>query len=77
MVVVSVGDNSCKIKSIEVCLFDLKEIRRCIKHIPSQVLWAHHVLGEVCKLWSHDIVQGETLYPIMSGQVILKIANML
>ena len=69
VIVVSAQDNSFKMATVVVVLVNLKEIREGIIHIPSQVLRLHCVPGDVCELWLHDIVQGESLYPIMSGQV--------
>ena len=77
MIVVLVRDNSCEMVTVKVSLIDLKEIRECIVHIALQVLQTHCVPGEACEFWSHDIVHRETLYPIMCGQVRLKIANMI
>ncbi len=76
-IVVSVRDNSSKSWTVKVSLVNLEEIRNGIIHIPSQVLQAHCVPGEISKSWSHDVVQVETLYSIMGGQVRFKIMNML
>ncbi len=46
-------------------------------NISSQVLWIHHVPGVMCKLWSCNVIQGESLNPLMTGRVRFKITNML
>ena len=77
VIVVSIQDNSHIMATVKIGLIILKEIGVGIMHIPPQVLWIHHVPGEMCKLWAYNIVHGESLNAIMTRQVRFNIVNML
>ncbi len=74
-VVVLVQDNPGKTVTVVVGLVNLREIREGIMHILSQFLWGYCARGEMCKLWSQNVVRGESLNPIMTGHRTGKIQS--